>query len=109
MYVWPESVAGRGSNEIISCLNKLVQNKPPELKHLIVWSDSCAGQNKNHSLLSYYYYLITRNRFESIQHKYPIPGHTKLPCDRDFASIEKAKRNVQSVYVPSQWVKPIAD
>ena len=30
-------------------------------------------------------------------------GHSFLPNDRDFGSIEQKKRQVQTVYVPQQW------
>ncbi|KAG8319986.1 hypothetical protein J6590_079176 [Homalodisca vitripennis] len=34
-------------------------------------------------------------------------GHSFLPCDRDFALIEKAKKG-KHIYVPFQWVEIIA-
>ena len=33
----------------------------------------------------------------------PVRGHSFLPCDRDFASIELKKRKVENLYVPEQW------
>ena len=32
-----------------------------------------------------------------------VSGHSYLPNDRDFGSIEKANRRTQTVYTPSEW------
>lgn len=32
-----------------------------------------------------------------------VSGHSYLPNDRDFSSIEGAKRKTQVVYLPSEW------
>lgn len=35
-------------------------------------------------------------------------GHTRLPCDRDFASIEKYKRRrMKQAYTPDDWYKAV--
>lgn len=48
MYVWNESVASRGAQEISSCLLDHIANHVADnCKELILWSDSCPGQNKN--------------------------------------------------------------
>ena len=43
-------------------------------------------------------------RFELIMHVFPIRGHSFLPCDRDFGSIEMKKRKVETLYIPDQWI-----
>jgi hypothetical protein len=48
MNVWSENIASRGAQEIGSCLLKHIDNFiPPQVKHLILYSDSCGGQNRN--------------------------------------------------------------
>ena len=48
--VWPERVARRGGNEIVSdllaFLDSVVQINP-RLQNMILWSDSCVAQNRN--------------------------------------------------------------
>ncbi|KAJ8941254.1 hypothetical protein NQ314_010452 [Rhamnusium bicolor] len=46
MCMWHEGIAQRGSNEMISCLLQ-VFNANDLKDDLVVWSDNCAGQNKN--------------------------------------------------------------
>lgn len=69
MMNWTENVAKRGSNEILSCLFEFVQSIGP-MKHLLAWSDSCAGQNKNFNLIALYQYLILHKYFDVIDHKF---------------------------------------
>ena len=49
-FTWTENIANRGNGEIASCLFRfceLFKCGQPEINHLIIWSDSCGGQNKN--------------------------------------------------------------
>ena len=81
----------RGSDEIASCLIKYIETIPPDVKHLIAYSDGCAGQNKNHQLQLLWMRLVVKGRFEHIEHKFLEVGHTFLPSDRCFGNIEKRK------------------
>ena len=51
MYIWTETTVSQGSREIKSCLDKFLKEqvlKEDEIfDHLIVWSESCGGQNRN--------------------------------------------------------------
>ena len=113
MHLWYECIAGRGSTEIASCIikyvtmnyNKLIDG---EERKLIVWSDRCVGQNNNWRILNTYCYLAKCGYFTEINQKFLSSGHSFLPCDRDFAIIEKAKKSAK-VHVPSDWKYVIAD
>ena len=37
-----------------------------------------------------------------------VVGHSYLPNDRDFGSIETARKKAQNVYVPEDWCNLIA-
>lgn len=105
-FTWTEDVANRGSNEIASCLFrfcKMLKKEYPETNHLIVWSDSCAGQNKNFVILGLYEYLILNCFFKIIDHKFPEVGHSYLDSDRDFGRIEKVIRKHQTIFIPDQY------
>jgi len=66
--------------------------------HLIAWSDSCSGQNKNFYLLCLWQLLIKNGRFTTIDHKFPESGHSYMDSDRDFGLIEKRVREVGNIY-----------
>jgi len=40
---------------------------------------------------------------KKIIHRYPEPGHSFLPCDRNFGQIEKQRRRQERVF----YLKPI--
>lgn len=88
--MWLEGQAGRWSEEVASCLNNYIHTKCEEgglqnMRSLIAWLDSCGGQNKNKYLMSFWYSIVhVIKAFESVEHKFPVPSHTYLMCDRDF-------------------------
>lgn len=108
MNLWHEAVAGRGPDEIGSCLLKYMQNNPMKSK-VILWSDSCGGQNRNIKLTSLLMRLVqdpTNNIREIIQ-KFAIPGHSYMPNDTDFSHIEKAMKYQSHVFHPDDFANVI--
>ncbi|CAH2006901.1 unnamed protein product [Acanthoscelides obtectus] len=107
MCLWDESITGRGANEIgsalLKCLNLPALNMK---KNLVIWSDNCIGQNKNKMMLFLFIYLVHNGKFEKIEQKFLVSGHSYLACDRDFAQIERRKR-VTKNYVPDHLEKMI--
>lgn len=97
---WTEDQASRGSSEIFSCLLTVLELEEAFINkdHLVIWSDSCAGQNKNFLLICLYQYLIQKGIFKVIDHKFPEVGHTYLDSDRDFGRIEKNLRKHQNIF-----------
>ena len=43
-------------------------------------------------------------RFDTIDNKFPVPGHSFLPSDGNFGVIEQRKRKASHVYIPEEWV-----
>lgn len=109
MFLWPETIAGRGSSEIASCILQYFKTTPLTAKRLLVFSDNCSGQNKNFNIMSLWQYLIEAGNFEEITHIYPVSGHTMMPCDRDFGDIERKLRKKKCIYAPSEYVDIIKD
>ena len=105
-YMWDESTAGRGADEIGSCLLKHFSQHNIKGTKLIAISDNCGGQNKNWSLVSVWLRLLAQGTFKEILHVCPQVGHTMLPSDRDFAYVEKFVRaHCQYIYTPEEWEK----
>ena len=73
--------------------------------HLIAFSDSCGGQNRNINVVCLWMYIVTSLEFSYIiiDHKYMMPGNFYLPNDRDFGSIKKANRRSPHIFVPQDW------
>jgi hypothetical protein len=104
-FTWTEDVANRGSNEICSSILTLIEfnNAVKNNDHIIFWTDSCAGQNKNFQLICLYQFLVLKGIFKVIDHKYPEVGHSYLDSDRDFGRIEKELRKHETVYLPDEY------
>ncbi|KAK7167173.1 hypothetical protein R3I94_001543 [Phoxinus phoxinus] len=111
MWLWHESIAHRGSIEVASCLLKwaetsfapLVQAKE---RKLIIYSDRCCGQNNNWRVLNLMALLVSRGYFSQIEQKFMVSGHSFLPCDRSFATLDK-RRKVSTLHTPSDVAEMI--
>lgn len=107
MCVWGEHVASRGADEIVSCLMKVMPHLESYNKdHLIVWSDSCYGQNKNFSVMCFWQYVLQTTNFKKVTHRFFVPGHSFMASDSDFALVEKRKK-FETVYTCEQWADVI--
>ena len=107
MFCWPEFVARKGSDKVISCLDSFLSTLPSQVTTVYLYSDGCPGQNKNVNVIHYLFSLIRLGRFRHIQHHFPVRGHSFLPNDRDFGRTEARKKKVQQVFTPEQWYEVI--
>ena len=104
MFIWAEDQAKRVSDEIGSCLIKYLKNRNVRCEQLHIISDNCKGQNKNWTLISIYNALLVHGFCVEIYHHFPVVGHTRLPCDRDFERIENfSKHHRPIIYTPGEW------
>lgn len=95
-YVWTEIDASRGSREIASCLIRHFKlNLAMETEELILWSDSCSGQNRNH----------IANHIKQIKLKFLKSGHTYNICDADFGVLEKSIRKHQIICTLDKYLE----
>lgn len=104
-YMWGETEGKRGGNEIASILQKYITDVDSRgsIKSLILYSDSCPGQNKNKLVLATIHNaLLQANNIETIQMNYLLPGHTEMTVDSIHATIENSVRNT-IIWAPSQW------
>lgn len=107
-YVYDETVGGKGQNEVASLIFHFLNNYlRPEVTEIHIFSDNCASQNKNYTLVQFFFSLIRTDRFKVICHRYPEPGHSFLPCDRSFGLIEMEKRKYDKIYLPQEYVNII--
>lgn len=104
MYVYNESIAKKGQNEVTSLLfHYLTKVIDVTSRDLVVLSDGCPGQNKNYVMMHFMYILVhCLNLFDSITYIFPIRGHSFLPNDQDFSVISKRKA-VEIAEIPEHW------
>ncbi|KAJ0408659.1 hypothetical protein ATCC90586_006360 [Pythium insidiosum] len=62
-YIYTERKGGKGSNEVVSMLQKYIGCEPTH-KVLTVYADNCGGQNKNNFVVKYLLLLAHTSLFE---------------------------------------------
>jgi hypothetical protein len=106
-YMWHEGISGRGANQIASCLFIHLQNLPEDVSEVILYSDTCGGQNKNTHVAAMLSYLLSiKTSIKYLHHKFMVPGHTHMEVDLDHAIIEKKKKKTEiQIYHPHDWMQ----
>lgn len=101
-YVYPQTVANKGSDEVASFLHHFVYNHlEKDITHLEIFSDSCGGQNKNKTLLRLMHHLVhVENRFDYIKMTFPIRGHSYMECDKNTALVKHSS----PAETPQDWI-----
>ena len=104
-FMWHQAIAERGTCEIGSCLNRFISDLPQHIKHVILYSDSCGGQNKSNFIAAMFMCVVQNHpNIKIIDHKFLIPGHTHMECDSDHSVIERAKKKSASmIVIPEHW------
>jgi hypothetical protein len=102
-YIWDESEAKRGANEIATCVLSFIRRKASEgITDFIIWSDNCGGQNKNKYLFAAY--TLAAAKYDvHITHRYMERGHTMNEADSMHSTIERAARYEQ-IFEPKDLV-----
>lgn len=75
-------------------------------KHLHIFSDYFS-HNKNYTIVRLLLTLTPNGRFLSVNHHYPIRGHSYLPCDRDFAVVKRKIKTIDRCYTFKGYVEQI--
>ena len=104
-YIWNQTLAKRGANEISSCLYAYANEnlKDSETEEVSFFSDNCPGQNKNRMINQMLSVLtINLNNLKAAELIFLEKGHTQNCNDSVHSSIEKAKKGI-NVYHPFQW------
>ncbi|XP_058821270.1 uncharacterized protein LOC131683363 [Topomyia yanbarensis] len=112
-YLWDESKARRGSQEIGSCLLQDLQGLNNNVEEMVYYSDRCSGQNHNVIICMLFLYYIERcvsaGRKLTIQHKFMISGHSHMEVDSAHGAIEQAKKRCAiNIETPRDWAVFIA-
>ena len=100
-YIWDETTAKRGSNEIGSGLLMFCEQHQ-NIKRLFMISDACGGQTRNQFIASLCLYLVRKMpNLEQIDHMFMVSGHSHMEVDSMHARIEN-KSDTLNIYVPNE-------
>jgi len=101
-FMWHEGQGTKGSSETATCLSRWIQKQPDSVEHVIFYSDTAAGQNRNQAVLGMYFHTVCHTGIKTIDHKYMESGHSQMEVDCVHARIEMASKNVP-IYSPEGW------
>lgn len=102
--LWTEFEASKGTQEIGSCLKLHIGSIRKPIKKLILWSDSCGGQNRSIKMvLMMMHILHNHETLESISMRFLLSGHSFLHCDKEFGEIENALKRHDHLYTLEQY------
>lgn len=102
MYVWNESIASNGSQEIASCLYKhFFKYVPIDTRKITLFCDPSAGQNRNLEISLMLKKYITLRENLSIEQHFFDPRHSTNSCNRTFSTMTN-KLKTGGIFVPDQ-------
>lgn len=109
-YVWNETQASRGAQEISSALIDFLEKAHIDvsINKIRLFADGCGGQNKNQHVvhaLTYWLQKKSPKNIKEIIMYFPVRGHSYLPADRVFGRVEKNLRKTEEVLNPEAYIK----
>lgn len=106
-FCYPETIAKKGSDEVSSFLHNYIFNMlDKNTRELVIFCDSCGGQNKNYTMFRFIHYVVhNAKRLDMIKIIFPIRGHSYLECDRNMGCINQKS----PCETPDDWVKVIRE
>jgi hypothetical protein len=99
--LWNEAISGRAGNHIASAMSKIlyaVNEAHPQLKKLILWSDSCIPQNKNSvmSMAIATFLADEKVNIQFVEQKFGEPGHGNIQeIDAVHSRIDRGLKNCE--------------
>ena len=98
-FIWHEGISGRNCEDITSSYAKFLCDELRDEKHVHIWCDNCAGQNKNWTLYTSLVFLVNRSDGpDSVTLKYLEKGHTFMSADSFHARVESLMRKEKKVF-----------
>jgi hypothetical protein len=109
-YAWSESEGEKGANEISSWIFEWLKDLDNSGKYtsVIMFSDTCSGQNRNQFLSSMIIYFLSHVsvNIKVVEEKYFESGHSQMECDSMHSTIQRNVKH-KAVYSPHEYVRCI--
>lgn len=90
-YTYDQTQGKKGANDVISMIDHFISTYlDPAVEELNIFCDSCAGQNKNYSVLRYFHHMTVENkRFKEVTITFPVRGHSYMEPDKNMGLIPR--------------------
>ncbi|XP_065220583.1 uncharacterized protein LOC135845719 isoform X2 [Planococcus citri] len=101
--VFDECNGRKSSTEISSCLYDYLLSLKPTVERVILYCDTCPGQNRNQFVTATLLHAVhTIPSLKTIDLKFMESGHSFMECDSAHSLIERTRKN-QTVYSPTEY------
>ena len=101
-YLWNETDAARGSNEIATIIYKYISSHN-DIEEIAMFSDTCGGENRNQQMVTMCMYCVEKlPKLQKIEHKFFEPGHSEMEADSMHSTIKRASK-YSEIHVPFDW------
>ena len=105
VYVWPETVAPKHPDTLLSCLDRhLSETEEENRKWCIYWADNTRSQNKNYTVVMYLENLVSTGARQRIDFKFFITGHSYGAVDRMAGCGENILRKESTIETPADYI-----
>lgn len=104
-FLWNETKGAVGANEFATIIYNFIDKESRDLhrqEEIILYSDGCAGQNRNAVLSNALLHLAKENNITVVQ-KYLERGHTQMEADSIHSVIERALKK-SKINVPADYI-----
>ncbi|CAH1980533.1 unnamed protein product [Acanthoscelides obtectus] len=104
--IWIEGEAGRGAQEVGSRLRTyFLTNLLKSIEHVILWSDSCGGQNRNIKMVLIIKCVLEElKQLKSTRLRFLVSGHSFLQNDIDFGDVECVIKKQNKIFSPKDYM-----
>lgn len=107
-YVWPESIAPKHPDTLLSCLDFHLKKTEEENRAWnIFWADNTRSQNKNYTVVMYLENLVASGFRKRVDYKFVVAGHSFGEVDRDAGRAETILRRVPTIETPTDYANII--
>ncbi|XP_033227576.1 uncharacterized protein LOC117179667 isoform X1 [Belonocnema kinseyi] len=108
-YMWDQTQGRKTGNEIASCLYQYLQNLPPRIKSVIIYSTSCHGESRRKNLSRMFLHLLANHKtLLAVNHKFFVDKHSPIEQSLTNDWLETMKNHIGSIEEPSDWYDAFA-
>lgn len=105
VYIWPESVAPKHPDTLLSCLDLHLKETETENRAWnIFWADNTRSQNKNYTVVMYLENLVSSGVRKRVDYKFLVAGHSYGEVDRNAGRAEAILRRESNIETPADYV-----
>ena len=96
--LWHEEIAGRDGKDVASAILAFIRSQPSNIRHIRIWADNCAPQNKNWILYAALMTIVWSGEGpDSVTLRYLERGHTFMRADSIHGAIGRKLRGEHEV------------